>query len=194
MISPMVLNTPTVLKISPTFIMISPHGTEHPHGTQDIPHGTHDIPPRYWTPPTVLHTLYRVIQSALIPLAVFTLENLQTTLAWSKFASTSVNPSDGAKTWCWPEQYHGNSDGTNILASSQKLAPPSKFYQFTPDSVRLHQLLRRVSTNVFRSSLMKFSFTKNVQTKFSTPQNPSIDTWFSKYSYVFTVWLVKGKN
>ena len=33
-----------VLKISPTFIMISPHGTEHPHGTQDIPHGTHDIP------------------------------------------------------------------------------------------------------------------------------------------------------
>ena len=28
-----------------------PHGTEHPHGTQDNPHGTHDIPPRYWTPP-----------------------------------------------------------------------------------------------------------------------------------------------
>ena len=21
-----------------------PHGTEHPHGTQDNPHGTHDIP------------------------------------------------------------------------------------------------------------------------------------------------------
>ena len=35
---PTVLNTPTVLKISP--------------------HGTHDIPPRYWTPPTVLHTHY----------------------------------------------------------------------------------------------------------------------------------------
>ena len=35
---------PTVLKISPTFIMVSPHGTEHPHGTQDIPHGTQDIP------------------------------------------------------------------------------------------------------------------------------------------------------
>ena len=33
---PTVLNTPTVLKISPTFIMIFPHGTEHPHGTQDI--------------------------------------------------------------------------------------------------------------------------------------------------------------
>ena len=49
MISPTVLNTPMVLKISPTFIMISPHGTEHPHGTQDIPHGTHDIP-------TVLNT------------------------------------------------------------------------------------------------------------------------------------------
>ena len=29
-IPPTVLNTPTVLKISPTFIMISPHGTEHP--------------------------------------------------------------------------------------------------------------------------------------------------------------------
>ena len=28
-----VLNTPTVLKISPTVLMISPHGTEHPHGT-----------------------------------------------------------------------------------------------------------------------------------------------------------------
>ena len=92
---PMVLNTPTVLTISPTCIMISPHGTqiskddiphgtehphstqdiphiyhdiphstEHPHGTQDIPHGTHDIPhgtehpPRYWAPPTVLHTHY----------------------------------------------------------------------------------------------------------------------------------------
>ena len=67
--------------------MISPHGTEHPHGTQDIPHIYHDIPPWYWTPPwysrypptvlmispTVLntprywaphgtaHTLYRVV-------------------------------------------------------------------------------------------------------------------------------------
>ena len=35
--------------------MISPHGTEHPLGTQDIPHGTQDIPPRYSRyPPTVL--------------------------------------------------------------------------------------------------------------------------------------------
>ena len=45
---PTVLNTPTVLMISPTCIMISPtvlkfqrmispHGTEHPHGTHDIP-------------------------------------------------------------------------------------------------------------------------------------------------------------
>ena len=42
--------------------MISPHGTEHLHGTQDIPHGTHDTPhgtehpPWYWAPPTVLST------------------------------------------------------------------------------------------------------------------------------------------
>ena len=35
--SPTVLNTLTVLMISPTCIMISPHGTEHPHGTQDNP-------------------------------------------------------------------------------------------------------------------------------------------------------------
>ena len=35
--------------------VISPHGTEHPHGTQDIPHGTHDIPHG------TAHTLYRVI-------------------------------------------------------------------------------------------------------------------------------------
>ena len=54
--------------------MISPHGTEHPHGTQDIPHGTHDVPhgthdiPTVLNTPTVLstphgtaHTLYRVI-------------------------------------------------------------------------------------------------------------------------------------
>ena len=71
---PTVLNTHTVLMISPTCVMISPtvlkfqrmdpHGTEHPHGTHDIPtcimispmvlsiphstqdnpHGTHDIP------------------------------------------------------------------------------------------------------------------------------------------------------
>ena len=51
-----VLNTPTVLKISP-HLSWYPHSTEHPHGTQDIPHGAHDIPhgtehpPRYWTPP-----------------------------------------------------------------------------------------------------------------------------------------------
>ena len=64
--TPMVLNTPTVLMISPTCIMISTngtqiakvhHGTEHPHGTHDIPmcilicllvlsipHGTQDNP------------------------------------------------------------------------------------------------------------------------------------------------------
>ena len=41
---PMILNTPMVLMISPTVLMISPHvhhdiphGTEHPHGTQDNP-------------------------------------------------------------------------------------------------------------------------------------------------------------
>ena len=28
--------------------MISPHGTEHPHGTHDIPHGTEHLP-RYCT-------------------------------------------------------------------------------------------------------------------------------------------------
>ena len=50
-----VLNTPTVLKISPHMhhdiphgTQISkdgiPHGTEHPHGTHDIPHMHHDIP------------------------------------------------------------------------------------------------------------------------------------------------------
>ena len=47
---PTVLNTPTVLMISPTYIIISPHGTQIskdgiPHGTEH-PHGTHDIPPR----------------------------------------------------------------------------------------------------------------------------------------------------
>ena len=39
---------PTVLMISPTVLrfqkMVSPHGTEHPHGTHDIPHVHHDIP------------------------------------------------------------------------------------------------------------------------------------------------------
>ena len=45
---PTVMNTPTVLMISPH--MISPHGTQIskdgiPHGTEH-PHGTHDIPPR----------------------------------------------------------------------------------------------------------------------------------------------------
>ena len=50
MISPTVLNTLHGTQDIPTFIMISPHGTEHPHGT-------HDIPPRYsWYPPTVLNT------------------------------------------------------------------------------------------------------------------------------------------
>ena len=33
-----------VLMISPTCIMISPHGTEHPHSTQDNPYGTHETP------------------------------------------------------------------------------------------------------------------------------------------------------
>ena len=52
---PMVLNTFMVLMISPTYIMISPtvlkfqrmvspHSTEHPHGTHDILHVHHDIP------------------------------------------------------------------------------------------------------------------------------------------------------
>ena len=47
----MVLNTTMILKISPTFIIISSHGTEHPprylrspHGTHDINHGTERLP------------------------------------------------------------------------------------------------------------------------------------------------------
>ena len=70
---PMVLNTPTVLMISPHMhhdipprysnfkgwypptILNTPHGTRDiPHVHHDIPHVHHDIPPRYWTSPTVL--------------------------------------------------------------------------------------------------------------------------------------------
>ena len=40
--------------------MISPHGTKHPHGTQDIPHSTHDIPHGTEHPHGTAHTLYRV--------------------------------------------------------------------------------------------------------------------------------------
>ena len=74
--------------ISPHGTHDSPHGTEHPHGTQDIPHIYHDIPhgtehphstqdiphgtehPTVLNTPTVLttphdtaHTLYRVFLS-----------------------------------------------------------------------------------------------------------------------------------
>ena len=77
--SPTVLNIPTVLKITPhgthdipplywtpprysryppTFIMISPHGTEHPPRYSRYPPRYSWYPPRYWTPPTVLHTHY----------------------------------------------------------------------------------------------------------------------------------------
>ena len=48
--------------------MISPRGTEHPHGTQDI------LPRYSWYPPTILstphgtaHTLYRVISKVFKP-------------------------------------------------------------------------------------------------------------------------------
>ena len=44
MVSPTVLNTPTVLMISLHVYHYIPLGTEDPHGTQDNPHGTHDIP------------------------------------------------------------------------------------------------------------------------------------------------------
>ena len=55
---PTVLNTPTVLMISPTLLklqrMVSSHGTEHPHSTHDIsttvlsiPQDTQDNPPQY---------------------------------------------------------------------------------------------------------------------------------------------------
>ena len=53
MISPPVLNTPMVHKISPTFIMISPTVLKiSSHGTHDIPHGAEhphgtEHPPRY---------------------------------------------------------------------------------------------------------------------------------------------------
>ena len=46
-IPPRYWTPPTVLKISPTVLMISPHGTEHPHGTA--------------------HTLYRVWISSNLP-------------------------------------------------------------------------------------------------------------------------------
>ena len=68
------LNTPTVLIISiymyhdipPWYSnckgwLVSPHGTEHSHGTQDIPHSTHDIPHMHHDiPHGTEHTLYRV--------------------------------------------------------------------------------------------------------------------------------------
>ena len=61
MISPKALSIPTVLKVTPTVLMISPRHSRYsrdiPHGTQDIPtcimislHGTdHPLPPRYCT-------------------------------------------------------------------------------------------------------------------------------------------------
>ena len=61
---PTVLNTPTVLMISPHMHHDSPHSTEHPHGTQDIPHIYYDIlhgtehPTVLKISPTVLHTSY----------------------------------------------------------------------------------------------------------------------------------------
>ena len=66
---PTVLNTPTVLMISPHMHHDIPprysnfKGWYPPHGTHDIPHMHHDIPPRYsnfkgWYPPTVLNTLH----------------------------------------------------------------------------------------------------------------------------------------
>ena len=96
MISPTVPNTPMVLKITP---MLSryPHGTEHPHrtqdiptvlktphGTQDIPHGTHDIPTVLntphgtETPHGTAHTLYRVFISCWVRRTyVFTLQEVE---------------------------------------------------------------------------------------------------------------------
>ena len=49
-------------------LMITPHGTEHPHGTQDIPHIYHDIPHgtqdiphgTHDIPHGTAHTLYMV--------------------------------------------------------------------------------------------------------------------------------------
>ena len=50
---------PTVLKISPIFIMISPTVLNILHGTQDIPNMHHDFPP------TVLHTRYTGVNAEL---------------------------------------------------------------------------------------------------------------------------------
>ena len=74
------------------FFIWVPHGTEHPHGTQDNPHGTHDIPhgtehptvlkisphlswypPWYWTPsqysrypPTILMISITVLSTPTV--------------------------------------------------------------------------------------------------------------------------------
>ena len=40
--------------------MMSPHGTEYPHGTQDNPHIYHDTPHGTEHPHGTAHTLYRV--------------------------------------------------------------------------------------------------------------------------------------
>ena len=68
---PTVLNTPTVLKISPHGTHDIPHGTEHPHSTEH-PHGT-------------AHTLYRVFLSGTfqtedIALLIWNLSNLDHSL------------------------------------------------------------------------------------------------------------------
>ena len=60
MISPTVLNTPTVLKISPHIYHDIPHGTEHPTVLKISPHSTHDIPHGTEHPHGTAHTLYDV--------------------------------------------------------------------------------------------------------------------------------------
>ena len=90
--SPTVLNTPTVLKISPTFIMISPTVLNTPTVLM--------ISPRYWTPPTVLstphgtaHTLYRVVMRFDIFIPVSPIAFRLSLLQWPQ-RTCSV------KVWC----------------------------------------------------------------------------------------------
>ena len=81
MISPHGTEHPHGTQDIPTFIMISPHGTEHPHGTQDIPHGTHDIPHGTHDiphgtehPHGTADTLYRVIFSIVFGNDIITIK------------------------------------------------------------------------------------------------------------------------
>ena len=100
--------------ISPTCIMISPHSTEHPHGTQDNPHGTHDIPhgtehpPRYSTyPPTFIMISPTVLNTPTV------LHKHYTGCVWRKSITQSDSSAQYKVTIIFP--FH------NILEASGKL-------------------------------------------------------------------------